>query len=178
MTDDTSLNFYDLASDPCFPSNPNATKFCDSAANGNFIEFQTTLVGVDFAGNPVSLSSTIPFTNSFFWKTTYNGTSGGVYPLYDNLPADPGTGTGGIAIESINGTSVAPLTSGQSCNGVFDGTFNGNVTVSADQNCTFTNSCEIKGNVMVNGGSLDLECVVDGNLTATGGSSILALRQS
>jgi hypothetical protein len=104
MMDDTSLNFYDLAGDPCFPSNPDATKFCDSAANGNFIEFQTTLVGVDFQGNPVSL----PSNNSFFWKTTYDGSSGGVYPLYNNLPADPGTGTGGVTILSINGVVLPP----------------------------------------------------------------------
>src|SRR5262249_33343644 len=107
--DDTSLNFYDQPSDPCFSSSPLATNpfYCEKVANGNFMEFQTTLVGVDFFGNLVSLPSP-PSTNSFFWKTTYDGKSGGVYPLYNNLPADPGTGSGGVTITSINGVVLPP----------------------------------------------------------------------
>jgi hypothetical protein len=66
-----------------------------------------------------------------------------------------------------------PLTSGQSCNGIFNGTFSGDVTVSAGQNCTFTDICEIKGNLTLNGGSLNLACAVDGNVTENGGSLIL-----
>jgi hypothetical protein len=66
-----------------------------------------------------------------------------------------------------------PLTSGQSCNGTFNGTFNGAVTVSAGQNCMFTDICEIKGNVTINGGSFNLACVADGNVTENGGSLVL-----
>ena len=66
-----------------------------------------------------------------------------------------------------------PLTSGQSCNGIFNGTFSGDVTVTTGQNCTFTDICEIKGNLTLNGGSFNLACAVDGNVTENGGSLVL-----
>lgn len=66
-----------------------------------------------------------------------------------------------------------PLSSGQSCNGIFNGTFAGDVSVSAGQNCTFTDLCEIKGNVTINGGSFNLTCAVDGSVTENGGGLVL-----
>jgi hypothetical protein len=75
-----------------------------------------------------------------------------------------------LALGNAIGGAVVPvaLASGQSCNGNYDGVFNGNVTVSAGQNCVFTSPCEIKGSVTVNGGSFDLACTVDGNVTISG----------
>jgi hypothetical protein len=80
-----------------------------------------------------------------------------------------------LALGSAIGASIeaAPLISGQSCNGLFTGFFNGDVTVSAGQNCVFSAPCEIKGNVTVNGGSFDLACTVDGNVTENAGSVVL-----
>jgi cytoskeletal protein CcmA (bactofilin family) len=130
----------------------------------------------------------LPGAPSFTWHDTFNGDvirdlngSGGITcipsgacgTLNSSYPAIPGSGSGGITITSINGAAVTSLPSGGSCNGVFDGTVNGSVTVSANQNCTLTNACEITGNVTVDGGSLALDCTVDGNLTATGGSLFL-----
>jgi hypothetical protein len=69
--------------------------------------------------------------------------------------------------------NAGALISGQSCNGLFNGFLNGDVTVSAGQNCVFTGPCEIKGNLTLNGGSLDLACTVDGNLTENAGSVVL-----
>jgi len=66
-----------------------------------------------------------------------------------------------------------PLSSGQTCNGIFNGTFAGDVSVSANQNCAFTDLCEIKGNVTINGGSFNLTCAVDGSVTENGGSLVL-----
>jgi hypothetical protein len=65
----------------------------------------------------------------------------------------------------------AALASGQSCNGNYNGVFNGNVTVSAGQNCVFTSPCEIKGSVTVNGGTFALACTADGNVTISGRSA-------
>jgi hypothetical protein len=78
-----------------------------------------------------------------------------------------------LALGNSIGTFVVPvaLASGQSCNGNYNGVFNGNVTVSTGQNCVFTSPCEIKGDVMVNGGSFDLACTVDGNVTISGSSA-------
>jgi hypothetical protein len=83
-----------------------------------------------------------------------------------------------LALGNGIGNFIVPvaLASGQSCNGNYDGVFNGNVTVSAGQNCVFTSPCEIKGNVTVNGSSFDLACTVDGNVTENGGT--LTLRQN
>jgi hypothetical protein len=79
----------------------------------------------------------------------------------------------GLALGNAIGTFLVPvaLGSGQTCNGNYNGVFNGNVTVSAGQNCVFTSPCEIKGDVTVNGGSFDLACTVDGNLTISGSSA-------
>jgi hypothetical protein len=78
-----------------------------------------------------------------------------------------------LALGDAIGTFIVPvaLASGQSCNGNYNGVFNGNVTVSAGQNCVFTSPCEIKGDVTVNGGSFDLACTVDGNVTISGSSA-------
>jgi hypothetical protein len=107
------------------------------------------------------------------WESTFNGTTGGIQPK-SATPLNPNSGTGGVTITSINGVTVVALTSGQSCNGVFDGSFNGNITVSPGQNCMFTNNCEINGNVEVNGGSVNLACTVNGNVTESAGSLVLA----
>ena len=68
-----------------------------------------------------------------------------------------------------------PLASGTACNGTFAGTFNGNVKVSAGENCTLASPCEIKGNVTVNGAhsgaSFNLACQVDGNVQLSGATT-------
>ena len=59
---------------------------------------------------------------------------------------------------------------GQICSsGTLTGTINGNLTVSAPQNCVFQNPCEIRGNLTINGGMVYLACALDGNLTQNGG---------
>ena len=64
---------------------------------------------------------------------------------------------------------------GQSCNNGTNnpGIINGNVTVSAGQQCTYTAPCEIKGNLTINGGGVWLNCAVDGNLTDNAGMLVL-----
>jgi hypothetical protein len=78
-----------------------------------------------------------------------------------------------LALGNDIGNFIVPvaLTSGRSCNGNYNGIFNGNVTVSAGQNCVLTSPCEIKGNINVTGGSFVLACTVDGNVTISGNST-------
>jgi hypothetical protein len=80
-----------------------------------------------------------------------------------------------LALGNAIGSFIVPvaLTSGQSCNGNYNGVFNGNVTVSAGQNCVLTSPCEIKGNVNVTGGSFALACTADGNVTISGTSAFI-----
>lgn len=83
-----------------------------------------------------------------------------------------GASSGGTVFR-LSSAPVA-LTSGQKCNGLFDGTFNGNITVSGGQSCTFTSPCAINGNVTVNGGSFQLlGCTLNGNLIENAGSITL-----
>jgi YVTN family beta-propeller protein len=60
---------------------------------------------------------------------------------------------------------------GNLCNGIYDGTFNGNLTVSAGQDCIFLKG-RITGNVNVVGGNFALNgSAVGGNLTVNGGGT-------
>jgi hypothetical protein len=65
---------------------------------------------------------------------------------------------------------------GQSCNNgtANTGIINGNVTVSAGEQCSYTSPCEIRGNLTINGGGVWLNCAVDGNLTDNAGMLVLA----
>src|SRR6266851_2986828 len=65
------------------------------------------------------------------------------------------------------------LTSGDHCNGVFTGSFDGNITVSAGQSCVFVPPCEIERSVTVNGGTFNLACTVEGNIIQDNGNLIL-----
>jgi hypothetical protein len=89
----------------------------------------------------------------------------------------PAAVTQALALGNNVGRYIVPvaLASGQSCNGNYNGVFNGNVTVTSGQICEFSSPCEIKGNVTVTGGSFDLACAVDGNVTISG-SSAFSLR--
>jgi hypothetical protein len=92
----STLSFYDNPNDACFSGagpieNP-----------GAHIEFTTTLVGADASGHVINL----PVVNTWNWLSTFNGTAGGAY-LHKNLsPSDPGTGTGGVEVFSVNGVST------------------------------------------------------------------------
>lgn len=62
--------------------------------------------------------------------------------------------------------------SGSLCNGVYDGTFKGNLTVSAGQDCVFVNGGQVTGNVTEVGGNFVLKgASVDGSLTVYGGGT-------
>jgi hypothetical protein len=62
-------------------------------------------------------------------------------------------------------------TSGTSCNGAYNGTFVGNITVSAGQDCIFVNG-SVNGNVHINGGNLTLvHSQVAGNVHVNGGGT-------
>lgn len=64
-------------------------------------------------------------------------------------------------------TALAP-SSGSSCNGAYNGTFNGNLTVSAGQECIFMGG-RVTGNIQQNGGNLTLiQSTIGGNLQIAG----------
>jgi hypothetical protein len=79
--------------------------------------------------------------------------------------------------EVLRGVAFAPgaiasaPSSGKACNGVYNGTFHGNLKVPAGQNCVFVGGA-ITGNVQLDGGNLSLtNTSVNGNVQLQGGGS-------
>jgi hypothetical protein len=111
----TVLNFFDHASDSCLPGGTGEGCYGLTAPPGpnSDLEFTTTLVGVSTASTPQNAicgaNSTLYCTPLYWWrwKSTFNGTSGGVSKLNDQV-LDPGSGTGGVTITSINGITQTP----------------------------------------------------------------------
>jgi len=69
------------------------------------------------------------------------------------------------------GATAAAASSGNTCNGVYDGTFQGNLTVSAGQDCVFVGGA-IDGNVTLDGGNLSLtNTEVGGDVQLHGGGT-------
>jgi hypothetical protein len=74
-----------------------------------------------------------------------------------------------LTLNIVQITGSAP-TSGATCNGNYNGTFTGNLNVSAGQNCAFYGG-GVNGNVSVNGGYIALSnTTVSGNVAIQGGS--------
>ncbi len=86
------------------------------------------------------------------------------------IPRPQGSACDIGAYEYLAITALAP-SSGTTCNGAYDGTFNGNIRVSAGQSCIFFNGL-VKGNVQQNGGSLVLfQSHVNGHVQIQGGGA-------
>jgi hypothetical protein len=178
----TTLSFYDAPANNCLPGGSGASCGGKTALRGSKLAFTTHLVGV------LPDNSLQDLGIGFRWTDTFNGTSGGISVSNSYLPVDPGSGTGGIAIidvqeittfggisvTTVNGTPPgAPqaLKAGNACDGVFSGTFQGDVTVSKGQHCTFVNGT-IVGKVRDDGGNLVLTGVfVNGGMHIFDGST-------
>jgi uncharacterized repeat protein (TIGR03803 family) len=123
-----------------------------------------TFTGGADGAQPVAAVGRDAATGIFYGTAPYGGIA--------SASAPSGDGT----VFTIGPASAVVLTPGAPCNGVFTGTFKGNITVSAGQSCVYTNPCEIKGNVTVNSGGtfqmLGLGCILDGNLTENSGKLV------
>jgi hypothetical protein len=76
-----------------------------------------------------------------------------------------------LTMEIVKITGPAPA-SGTTCNGTYNGAFQGNLTVSAGQSCAFVAGGGVNGNVSVNGGTLALDDAnVTGNVTIQGSAA-------
>ena len=107
MISGNTLNFYDAPSDPCLAGgNSVGVKGCEglNAPPGQIQVFQTQLVGVLADGDLA------PLPAIWTWSSSFNGTSGGIYAVLSERPVDPGSGTGGISVTSINGVPQRPPT--------------------------------------------------------------------
>lgn len=93
------LSFSDTPADSCLPGGRGASCGGKTAPAGSFIGFTTRLVGVNANRTATDLGI------GFNWKTTFNGTSGGVSRTKNDLPVDPGSGTGGVTVTGIQETT-------------------------------------------------------------------------
>ncbi|MFZ1085604.1 MAG: Ig-like domain repeat protein [Terracidiphilus sp.] len=98
--------------DPCTKTTPVETSSTllfedcpgDNLLFGAAIEFTTSLVGVLPSGLPSAPLLT------WTWQSTFDGTNtGGVSQTVSTSPTEPESGTGGVALTSIDGVSVTPL---------------------------------------------------------------------
>jgi len=89
------------------------------------------------------------------------------------IPLTSGSIPTAVAITPAPVAQTAPP-SGTACNGTYDGTFTGNITVSNGQNCMFISGGKITGNVSVVGGNFGLNgATVGSNLVINAGSFTL-----
>jgi hypothetical protein len=118
-----SLAFFDNPQDVCLPGVRSASELLDVSAlialgklpfgclagdKGLNQAFTTQLVGVSTSGALVPLVDLglNPGTDSFTWTDSFNGTAGGINTGAFVNPIDPGSGSGGIAILSVDGVPV------------------------------------------------------------------------
>ena len=95
----TTLSFLDIPSDPCLPGGWAPKCNGKLARKGSFIGFTTHLAGVNMDGTETDLDV------GFAWKSTFNGTAGGVATTKNEHPVDPGSGTGGVTVTSSQDTT-------------------------------------------------------------------------
>jgi hypothetical protein len=109
---DSALNFWDAPQDSCLldkdgNQSPNWNAVTCNNTNAkqfSYLAFTTQLVGVR-DGQDYD-----PLPAWFAWIDTFNGASGGLTSTPEKIfPVDPGSGSGGITITSVNGIPVASV---------------------------------------------------------------------
>jgi hypothetical protein len=96
----STLYFYDAPADPCLYGGDNTCGY--NAPPGQTLQFSTHLVGI--VG--VFPNATVQDTGiGFTWTDSFNGTSGGIAVSNSAHPVDPGSGTGGVTVTSVNQTA-------------------------------------------------------------------------
>jgi hypothetical protein len=155
-----SVSMHVIPPNPLPPTDP---------AQGNGMYFTVT-------GLPASLRATNLNPEGFATGTlTIEGTptAADIGPHQVQITARNGVGMAAqqtLTLQIVQITGPAPA-SGTTCNGNYNGTFNGTITVSAGQNCSFY-SGGVSGNVAVNGGNLALtNATVTGNMSIQGPSA-------
>jgi hypothetical protein len=118
-----------------------------------------------FSESGAALPAGVTFVDNGNGTATLSGiaTVSAVYPI--TITAQNGVGS--VANLPFTLTTAASLpAAGNKCNGIYDGTFKGNLTVSAGQTCIFVGG-GVTGNVVENGGTLIL------TNAAVGGSTVV-----
>lgn len=152
---------------PAAISGPSAATF--STGSLNSVVFNATGYPVPTFTESGALPAGVTFTDNRNGTATLAGnpTVSGVFPI--TVKAQNGVGSPAILALTLTVAGSAP-SAGTKCNGVYQGTFNGSITVSAGQTCMFQGG-GVTGNLVQNGGTLIFNhAVLGGNLQVNGGT--------
>jgi uncharacterized repeat protein (TIGR03803 family) len=155
-------------------------------AGGPLVGFDGNIYGTTALGGANDGGTVYQFTPWSVLNTLYSFCSKGGSSCTDGetpeAPLAQGTnqnfyGTTAFGGTYGDGTSFVLSTippAGNQCNGVYSGTYWGNITVGNGQSCEWTDGGQIYGNVYVTGGSLNLNnASVFGNVQIEGGTYTL-----
>ena len=130
----------------------------------------TVMQGATIIGSPVT-SGTVTNGAASANYTLPGGTAAGAYTIVAVYNAGAGFVMSSDSTHMLTVFTGAAPGSGTTCNGSYNGTFNGNVTVSAGQNCVFIGGV-VTGNVQQTGGNLVLtQSQVGGDVQMNGGGT-------
>ena len=157
-----SVSNHVLPANPLPPTNP---------AGGNGMYF--TVTGLPASLQTSSLNPAGFATGTLTIQGTPSAADVGVHQV--QITAQNAVGVAAqqtLLLEIVRVTAPAP-SSGTGCNGYYNGTFTGNITVSPGQNCAFF-SGGVVGNITVTGGNLVLtDATVSGNVVIQGSAAFV-----
>ena len=147
-----------------------------SANNATFTVGTSGTFAVTTTGYPApgikesgALPTGVTFVNNGNGTATLSGkaTVSGIYTI--TLTAQNGVGAAATQSFTLTSETTVPASS-TTCNGVYIGTFSGNITVSNGQNCIFEKG-GATGNITETGGNLALSnSTIGGNIQVSGGT--------
>jgi len=132
-----------------------------------------TVTATSYPAASITESGALP--NGITYVNNNNGTGtlsgkatvSGIYPI--TFTAQNGVGAAATQSFTLTSETTVPASS-TTCNGVYIGTFSGNITVSSGQNCIFEKG-GATGNITENGGTLALSnATIGGNIQVGGGT--------
>jgi Legume lectin domain len=145
-------------------------------SNGTFAVGTPGLVSFSATGYPVpaftesgALPAGVTFVDNLNGTATLSGTAttSGIFPI--TVIAKNTAGSSAALAFTLTTAATVPSASSK-CNGVYNGTFKGNLTISAGQTCMFVGG-GVTGNIVENGGNLVLTSAsVGGSIQANGGT--------
>jgi hypothetical protein len=147
-------------------SGPSSAIFIDG--NAASVTFSATGYPVPTFTESGALPAGVTFTDNKKGIATLSGTAttNGVF----SITITASNGVGSAATLSFTLTAAATAPAAGKCNGIYIGTFKGNLAVSSGQTCTFIGG-GVTGNITENGGTLVLTgAAIGGNIQVNGGS--------
>ena len=161
-----SVQSFTVVEAPTITSANNAT--FTMGTSGTFTVTATSYPAASIAESG-ALPNGITYVNNNNGTGTLSGkaTVSGIYPI--TFTAQNGVGTAATQSFTLTSETTVPASS-TTCNGVYIGTFSGNITVASGQNCIFEKG-GATGNITENGGNLALSnATIGGNIQVGGGT--------